>query len=141
MLENMPLLSVFKVRFTLPAPSLLPACAHPSGRIGALTYVEFSSQFPPLRPHMPQPYTSPQNAQVWEQASVDEFEYLQARARPALMRPFAASDAARHLTPLCCAQVAQSGPFSFLPLYSSPIPASSSSYASNALRLGAPLSA
>ena len=31
--------------------------------------------------------------QVWEQASVDEFEDSQARARPALMRPLAASDA------------------------------------------------
>ena len=42
-LKNMSLLSVFKVRFTLPAPSLLPACAHPSGRVGALTYLKFKS--------------------------------------------------------------------------------------------------
>ena len=42
-LENMPLRSDFKVRFTLPAPSLLPACAHPSGRVGALTYLKFKS--------------------------------------------------------------------------------------------------
>ena len=65
-LKNMSLLSVFKVRFTLPAPSLQPACAQPSGRVGALPYLKCSFQFlrgsgpfPRLRPHMPQSYTSP----------------------------------------------------------------------------------
>ena len=47
-LKNMSLLSVFKVRFTLPAPSLLPACAHPSGRVGALTYPCRPPKFPRL---------------------------------------------------------------------------------------------
>ena len=59
-LKNMSLLSVFKVRFTLPAPSLLPACAHPSGRVGALTYPCSPPKFPRLRLYMPQP--SPRRA-------------------------------------------------------------------------------
>ena len=92
-LKNMSLLSVFKVRFTLPAPSLLPACAHPSGRVGALTYPFVDPKFPRLSLYMPKLISCPQNAQVWEQASVDEFEKVRARGRPALIRPRAPSDA------------------------------------------------
>ena len=140
-LKNMSLLSVFKVRFTLPAPSLLPACAHPSGRVGALTYPFVDPKFPRLRPHMPQPYTSPQNAQVWEQASIDEFEKVRARGWPALIRPRAPSDAPATPPRLFARRSSNLLALAFPRSRSSPNPASSTSDAANTYWHGAPRSA
>ena len=140
-LKNMSLLSVFKVRFTLPAPSLQPACAQPSGRVGALPYLKCSAQFPRLRPHMPQPYTSPQNAQVWEQASVDEFEKVRARGRPALIRPRAPSDAPATPPRLFARRSSNLLALAFPRSRSSPNPASSTSDAANTYWHGPPRSA